>query len=112
MLGQAPILVHPQTQGEIVLDTDTSDESIDAILFQVQDRQEKLMAFGSKMLTKTEHNYCITRWELLAIVHFVSQCKHFLLGSKFLISTDNSADRYWIKIHSDSYDHQIEQPDR
>ena len=106
MLGQVPILVPPQTQGGFVLDTDVSDKGIGAVLSQVQDRQEKVIAFGSKMLTKSEHNYCITRQELLAVVHFVSQYKHFLLWCKFLVRTDNSAVRYWMKIHSDSYDPQ------
>ena len=50
-------------------------------------RQEKFAAYGSKMLTKTECNYCLTRKELLAVIHFVSTVKYFLLGCKFLIWT-------------------------
>ena len=61
MLVQAPILVHPQTQGKFVLYTDASNEEISAVLSQVQDGQEKVIAFGSKVLTKTERDYCITR---------------------------------------------------
>ena len=61
MLIQGPILVHPKSQGDFVLDTDASNEGIGAVLSQVQDRQERVVAYGSKMLTKTERNYCITR---------------------------------------------------
>ena len=64
MLGQAPSLVHSQNRGKFVLDTDASDEGIGAVLSQVQDGQEKIIAFGSKMQIKTERNYCITRGEL------------------------------------------------
>ena len=53
MLSQAPIIVHPQPEGEFILDTDASNKGIGAVLSQVQD--------GSKMLSKTEHNYFITR---------------------------------------------------
>ena len=53
--------MHPQTQGEFVLDTDASDEGIGAVLSQVQEGEEKVIAFARKMLTKTDQNYCITR---------------------------------------------------
>ena len=108
MLSQAPILVHPQPEGKFILDTDASNEGIGTILSQVQDGQEKVIAYGSKMLSKAEYNYCITRHELLAVMHFVSQFKLFLIGRHFLVRTDNSAVRYWIKIHADSYDPQIQ----
>ena len=88
MLSQAPIWVHPQPEGEFILDTDTSNEGIGAVLLQVQNGQEKVIAYGSKMLSKTEGNYCITRHELLAMVHLVTQFKHFLEGRHFLVRTD------------------------
>ena len=106
MLSQTPILVHPQSEGEFLLDTNAGNKGIGAVLSQVQDGQVKVIAYGSKMLSKTERNYCITRCELLAMVHFVSQFKHFLIGHHFLVRTDNSARRYWTKIHADSYDPQ------
>ena len=56
MLSQAPILVHQQSQGDFVLNTDASNEGICAVLSQVQGRQVRVVAYWSKMLTKTEHN--------------------------------------------------------
>ena len=50
-------------------------------------------------------------WELLAVVHFMSQFRHFLLGGKFLDRTDNSAVRYGMRTKSDSYDPKVKQPD-
>lgn len=105
-LSSAPILSHPRTEGQFILDTDASSEGIGAVLSQIQDGEERLIAFSSKTLSKAERNYCITRRELLAVVYFVQQFKHFLLGRKFLVRTDNSAVRYWTKIHSDTYDPQ------
>ena len=89
-----------------MLDTETSNEGIGAVLSQVKDGQEKVIAFGSKILIKTECNCCITRLELLAVVQFVAQYKLFLLGCKFLVCTDNSGVMFWLKIHFDSYDPQ------
>ena len=106
VLAQASTLSHPRTEGLFILDTDASDEGIGAVLSQVQDGEERIIAFGSRTLSKTERNYCITRRELLAVVHFVQQYNHFLLGRHFLVRTDNSAVRYWTKIHSETYDPQ------
>ena len=39
------------------------------------------MAYGSRVLSKAERNYCTTRKELLAVVHFVHYFKHYLMGS-------------------------------
>ena len=98
MLSQVLFLFNPSLR-EIL-----SWTQIGAVFSQEQDGQGRVVAYGSKMLTKTECNYCNTRRELMAVIYFVTQFKHFLLGCKFLIRTDNSAVRYWMRIHSDSYD--------
>ena len=41
-------------------------------------------------MTKSERNYCVTRKELLAVVEFVRQFRHYLLGPKFCIRTDHA----------------------
>ena len=41
-----------------------------------------------------QRRYCVTRRELLAIVTFVQQFRHYLLGRKFLVRTDHSALRW------------------
>jgi len=104
VLSQAPVLVHPRKEGQFILDTDASDEGIGAVLSQIQDGEEKVISYGSRALTKTERNYCITRRELLAVVHFTEMFRHFLLGRHFLVRTDNSAVRYWTKLHSTGYE--------
>ena len=65
--------------------------AVGAVLSQVQDGEEKVICYASRMLSKQERNYCCTGRELLAVVNFVRQFKEYLLGRKFLIRTDHAA---------------------
>ena len=95
-LTSAPILSYPQRDGYFILDTDACDTGIGAVLSQVQDGVERVISYASKTLNKAERRYCVTRKELLAVVHFVQYFKHFLLGRKFTVRTDHSSLR-WIR---------------
>ena len=95
-LLQAPILSYPDPKGEFILDTDASAYGMGAVLSQVQGGQEKVIAYGSKSLTKEERRYCVTRKELLAVVYFVKYYRHYLYGQKFTIRTDHGALRWLI----------------
>ncbi|PAA74169.1 hypothetical protein BOX15_Mlig001265g14 [Macrostomum lignano] len=79
--------------GEFVLDTDGSTkEGIGAVLSQVQkDGSEKVIAYGSRTLSREERNYCTTRVELLAVVFFVQKFRYYLMGREFLVRTDHSS---------------------
>ena len=85
----APVLRIPNRTGLFILDTDASNIAIGAELSQIQDSDECLIAFGSYALTKEQRRYCTTRKELLAIVRFTRQYRHYLLGRQFTIRTDH-----------------------
>ncbi len=76
----APILSYPRMDGDFILDTDASNESIGAVLAQIQDGQEKVICYASRAMTKAEKNYSVTRKELLAVVTFVAQFEALLTG--------------------------------
>ena len=95
-LTTAPIIALPRDEGTFTLDTDASKYSIGAVLSQNQDGEERVVAYGSRLYSQAESNYCTTRQELLAIVYFVRQFKQYLLGRKFLIRTDHAA-LQWLK---------------
>jgi len=79
-LTTSPILAYPQIDGgEFILDTDASAFAIGAVLSQVQDGKERVIAYGSRSLDKPERNYCVTRREMLAVVYFTKYFKHYLL---------------------------------
>jgi len=89
-LSSPPILAMPNDTGTFILDTDACDQTIGAVLSQVQDGVEKVIAYASRTLDKREMNYCITRKELLAIVHSLKFFKQYLLGRHFKVRTDHA----------------------
>ena len=48
-------------------------------------------SFASKVLTAEQRKYCTTRKELLAIITFTRQFRHFLFGRSFIIRTDHNS---------------------
>ncbi|KAI7811653.1 hypothetical protein IRJ41_008241 [Triplophysa rosa] len=71
-LTSAPVLGYPLVEGKYILDTDASNHSIGAVLSQLQWGEER-------------------RRELLAVVFYTRQFRHYLLGKKFLLSTDHNS---------------------
>src|SRR6267154_942659 len=82
-LISSPILAMPTDSGEYRLDTDASNYAIGAVLSQVQNGEERVIAYASRTLSQPEKNYCVTRRELLAIVYFTKQFRSYLLGRDF-----------------------------
>ena len=75
-----------------VLDTDGSDVGIGAVLSQKQtDGSERVIAYASRVLSKPERRYCVTRKELLPAVNFIKYFRPYLLGNSFILRTDHSS---------------------
>nr|VZH96027.1 unnamed protein product [Spirometra erinaceieuropaei] len=94
-LCTTPILVFPDISndaGKFILDTDASDTAIGAVLSQQQlDGTERVLQYLSRSLTKAERRYCVTRKEMLALTHFVEECRPYLQYRPFVVRTDHSA---------------------
>ena len=65
-----------------MLDTDATDH--EAVFSQFQDGVENPTAFAIRTLSKSQKNYCVTRRELLVIVEFDKQHRHFLAKYRIL----------------------------
>ena len=84
----APILGYPNNRDDFTLTTDASLTGIGAILTHGVDR---VIAYASKTLNKSQRNYSATKRELFAIVHFTNHFRTYLLGRKFVIVTNHRA---------------------
>ena len=87
----APVLTFPRAECTFILDTDASDFAIGGVLSQLQDGEERVIAFHSKTLNDTQRRYCTTKRELLAIKACIEQWEHYLRMDKFLLRTDHAA---------------------
>ena len=100
--GEAGVRSHlglPQFHGApFILDTDFSVDpgAIGGVLSQVQDGQERVIAYGARRLLPRERNYASTKGELLAVIFFLQYYKYYLLHRPFVLRTDNRA-LTWIR---------------
>jgi len=86
------MFAYPDYSKAFILDTDASDTGIGAVLSkEVDDGRERVIAYGSKLLSKPERRYCTTRRELLAVVYFTRHFRAFLMGQKFTLCTDHGS---------------------
>ena len=90
-LTASPILAFPNADESFILDTDASNTGVGAVLSQQTDGCERVVAYYSRTLTKTERNYCVTRRELLAVILAIRNFRHYLLGKSFRVRTDHGA---------------------
>jgi hypothetical protein len=65
VMVRAPVLALPHATDPFILDTDSSDKSVGAELIQIQEGEEREVAYGSLTLTPEQQKYCTTRKELL-----------------------------------------------
>ena len=90
-LTHPPVLALPDGASDLILDTDASDSTVGSELLQIQNGEEKVIAYGSFALTAEQRKYCTTRKELLAVLRFSRQWRHHLLGRPFIVRTDHAS---------------------
>ena len=90
-LTSSPILAYPVPGKQFILDTDASNKSVGAVLSQVQNEEERVIAYMSKAMNKHEQSYCTTRKELLAVVMALKAFHAYLYAQPTLLRTDNAA---------------------
>ena len=88
-------LSHPNYDHPLVLDTDDSNNSNANVLSNLGSNAQNALAFASRVLTRTEVKYSITKREALAVVQAVMWLRFFLLGIPFILRTDH-ANLQWL----------------
>ena len=66
------------------MEVDILDYAIEEVLsMECEDRRQRLVAFLSKSLNKTEKNYEIHNKEMLAVIRGLENWSHLLEGTKY-----------------------------
>ena len=95
-LVNAPVLPYPDPACPYIVDCDACAEGVGAVLSQLKDGREHVVAYYSNKFSQAEKNYCVTRKELLAVVKSLENFHPYLYGAKFTVRTDHAALR-WLK---------------
>ena len=90
-LVRPPILALPTESGDYVLDTDASNFGLGGVLSQIQNDQERVIAYCSRALRPSQRRYCTTKREMLATVSMCIQFRSYLRGARFIIRTDHKS---------------------
>ena len=94
-LIETTALAQPDSEGELVLDTDASTVAISGILHQGQGPPEQRglrpIVYGSKKLTTTEAQYGATKLEMYTAYHFIVETHGYLCRRKLTLQVDNQA---------------------
>ncbi|KAL5011209.1 hypothetical protein ScPMuIL_011709, partial [Solemya velum] len=97
-LTSPPILAYADFQKPFIVTTDASTEGLGAVLYQVQDGQERVIAYASRGLRPSEKNYPAHKLEFLCLKWAVSDKFHdYLYGNTFEARTDNNSLTYVMK---------------
>ena len=89
---KTPVLTFADFTQPFILHTDASSESLGAALYQSQDDgTERVVAFASRSLNRSEKHYPSHKLEFLALKWAVCEKFHdYLYGNKFEARTDNN----------------------
>jgi len=90
-LSSPPVLAYADYTKPFVLHTDASADGLGAVLYQVQDGKERVIAYASRGLRKSEKNYPAHKLEFLCLKWAVTDKLHdYLYGNTFEVFTDNN----------------------
>ncbi|MCO5581250.1 hypothetical protein L7F22_035128 [Adiantum nelumboides] len=87
-----PVLILPDLQNSFEVYCDACGRSLGAVLMQ----EGRVIAYESRMFSKPEMIAQIYEKEFLAVIHALTQWRHYLLGTDFRVFTDHQILRYFL----------------
>ncbi|MCO5587255.1 hypothetical protein L7F22_041202 [Adiantum nelumboides] len=91
-MTMGPVLILPDLQKSFKVYCDACGRSLGAVLMQ----KGRVIAYENRMFSKPEMTAQIYEKELLAVIHALTQWRHYLLGADFTVFTDHQSLRYFL----------------
>ena len=79
---ESPVLACADFKAPFILHTDASGDRLGAVLYQVQEGKQSVIAYASRSLSRSERNYPVHKLEFLALKWAITDKFHeYLYGS-------------------------------
>lgn len=88
-LVSTPVLRSPDFTKTFTIQCDASDTGLGGVLTQEIDKEEVVIAFCSRSMSKAERNYCVTQRELLALIFCIEKFRPYIEGVRFKVISDH-----------------------
>ena len=89
-LIKSPILRPFKEDARTLIHVDASDSGLGAVLLQEEFGKEGVVAYTSRVLSKTEQLYDTTQKEFLALLHALKIFRHYIHMRRFEVFTDHA----------------------
>ena len=97
----APVLQAPRACDTFILETDASERGIGCCLKGLPgEGNEYIISYDSAKLGDTECRWNIVEKEAYAILRGVEKFRHYLIGKRFILRTDNRVLSYLMSTHT------------
>ena len=90
-MSSEPVLRLPDFELPFKVHTNASNKAIGGVLMQ----EKHLVAYKNRKLNDTEQKCSAHEKEMIAVVHCLLAWRVYLLGSKFVVRTDNVANTFF-----------------
>ena len=90
-LCNMPVLILPDKSKTMIMYTDASKVAIAGVIGHQIEESFHPIQYASKVLSKSQRNYPSWKLEFLAVKHFVSHWRYYLLDHQSIIYTDMQA---------------------